>query len=231
MKAIVVLGFVGLTLAAPSIASASSISFVGEGKVGVVSIHSPGLGDLTVYAGELNWSWIGPPPNGLPADFYSYCVDVNNWVRNTQDVTRLSTDVLLTGAVDAGPKAAWLVNTYAPQIHSDPLKTGIDAAALQVAIWEILYDSSPDLFTGNFFLRSTLPTADVVIKANALLSSLFYLPGDFSTYRTSETHWLDAPLRLGQDQIVPNPEPGSMILFGSGLVALARFVRRRRRVR
>ena len=62
-------------------ASASTINFVGEGKVGVVEISS-GLGNnLWVYAGELEWAWSGNPS----LVFYTYCVDANNWAHYTQE--------------------------------------------------------------------------------------------------------------------------------------------------
>lgn len=212
-----------LTCLGVSNASASSIDFLGEGKKTIVSIHSPVLGDLTVYAGELDWQWIGAPPPGYAAgSFYTYCIDANNWVTDPETVTALSTDGLNNpGVTDAGKKAAWLFNTYAGTIHSSG--TDIQAGALQVAIWAALYNPTDSLTSGPFKLYTT---GDVATQAQTYLDALYTGPGG---YNTSTATWLDAATGFGQDQIINNlPEPASLLLFGSGLAALAARSRRRR---
>ena len=234
------MGLLVSALAMPAVASANTIDFLGTGKVGVVGIQSPSLGNLWVHAGELEWAWQGTPPNGLAAAFYTYCVDANNWVTNPQEVTLKSTNLLtVPGVLDAGGKTAWLVNTYASLIHSNPAYTGTDAAALQVALWEALYDPTPNLWSGNFALLSGTPAA-IVTEAQTFLSALFPVAGNGTIYNTSAALWLDAPLYHGQDQIipteipeqqVPTPEPTSLLLCGGGLVGLARIIARQRAAR
>jgi len=120
-----------LHLGRPSAASADAINFLGTGKGLVVSIDSPALGTINVHAGELKWHFVPPTPAGLATQFLAFCVDVNNWVRASQVVTLRSSDALEVGGVtDAGEKAAWLVNTFAPGIHSGGTNT--EAAGLQV---------------------------------------------------------------------------------------------------
>jgi hypothetical protein len=63
-----------------------------------------------------------------------------NELLDPQQVTVDSTNSLTTPAADGAAKAAWLFNTFAAGIHAGG--TGIQAAALQVAIWEAIYDGT-----------------------------------------------------------------------------------------
>jgi len=208
-----------LLVAFTRVASAATINFVGEGKVGVVDIHSPALGDIWVYAGELEWQWAG---GGSP--FYTYCVDANHWTLNSQDVTVQPSSALTTpGVTDAGGKAAWLVNNFAPWVHSSG--SGDDAAALQVAIWTALYDSGSTLNSGPFKLLSA--NSYITTHAQSYLSALYSAPG--GGYYSSSALFLDAPAGYGQDQMpIPTiPEPATLLLFGGGIGCLVARIRRR----
>lgn len=202
----------------PAVAAADTINFIGTGKGSSVRLHSPELGDVRVRAGELLWT--APSSPGLDDSFYSYCVDVNHWLQPTQVVTLEPSDNLVVPGVEqAGAKAAWLVNTYAPTIHESGTNT--EAAALQVAIWAALYNPTGSLTTGSFWLISGGP---VSTQAQLYLDALFSGPTGF---QTSDALWLNTG--RGQDQMIPTPEPGSMLLVGTGLLAAWRRARRQAR--
>ena len=175
------------------------------------------------HVGELDWAFIGAPPPGYTPTFYSYCLDVTQELLNPQMVTLTSTNLLTIPTIpDAGKKAAWLFNNYGPAVHSvgDPNESG----ALQIAIWEALYDTTPDLTSGNFQAEFASPSATA--------AALSYLAGLYSGgppgYHTDEATWLDAEVGAGQD-LITNPEPASLVLCGIGLFGLATWARRKRR--
>ena len=207
-------------------ASGAAIDFQGVGKSASVQF-SLNATTRTESVGELKWGWMGSTPTGYTATFYSYCLDLLTFVVDPETVALKSTDLLTSSGPyvnDAGAKAAWLFNTYAPTIHTSG--SDFDAAALQIAIWEAIYDTSANIAGGAFRL---ITTGAVAAKATTYLTALYSGPG--GTYNKSRATWLDATSGSGQDQLVamPAPEPASLLLCGIGLAALARQLRRRSR--
>jgi hypothetical protein len=199
-------------------ARAEMISFLGTGHAAAVGITvlngSTTLMSGNVIAGELNWSWMGGAPAGLPTDLYSYCIDATRYLVGTQIVDVRSTSGFTGGSADAGAKVSWLVNTYADAIRTGGTNT--QAAALQVAIWEALYDTSANFDGGSFRLTAS---AAIRSQAGAYLTALYG-----SNYAGSSANWLDVTGNYaGQDQITRSvPEPTTLLLMGVAGLCLAR---------
>ena len=202
-----------------SSASAEVIDFTGLGKSAAISATLT-QGTTTyvrnVSAGELNWSWIGATPEGFATSFYSYCIDLVNYLVDPQTVTVGSSEGFTNGVVDGGAKAAWLFNTFAAGIHA--AGTGIQAAALQIAIWEAMYDRTGSLTDGDFRLATT---GAIATQATAYLNALY----SGGSYPTSVAAVLDT--QRGQDQVTSRvSEPSTLLLLGAGLALVARRARK-----
>lgn len=216
----------GLTVALiPTRVSASELNLLGMGASSIVTLDGNVSGSF--YAGEIDWMWSAPTPEGFDTYISTYCVDIANEVENPQQV-RISdtTDPEMAAqnpamATDGGAKAAWLVNSYAAGIHASG--DGIAAAALQVAIWEAITDNLLDLTTGGFILKTTGEYTGVAVATDIFNRASGYLANlSNADYHNSVATWLDAT--NGQDQIT-TPEPSSLMLLGvAGL-----FVRRRKK--
>ncbi len=225
MRKILILLFVTFLTLGRGVASAATIDFTGVGKNAIVTIG--GLYSGTVYAGELNWTWIGAPPSGFGSSLYAYCIDILNDVTDPESVTvramsELTPQTSPSTAQDGGERAAWLFDTYAAGIHASG--TGNQAAGLQIAIWEALYDATLNLASGNFILAGAVSTPAVGTPqfwANTYLSALMSSGAANGNYSTTTAAWLDAAVP-GQDQITAQvPEPAAWLILVAGLFVAA----------
>ena len=213
----------GLLLFSPVAAQANQINFLQVGHGSQVSIS--GVRSGTFMAGELNWSFIGTAPAGFAQDFYSYCIDVAENLADPQTVTVTSTEGFTNGVPNGGAKAAWLYNTYAAGIRANTnvATANIQAAALQVAIWEAMYDTSNNLSAGGFILNTS---GSIRSQAQTYLTALYGAGG--GNYFTSVGTVLQGVLpRPGQDQLVSRvSEPSTLLLMGVAFLVFARRTRR-----
>ena len=173
----------------------SFMTYNGMGLNSQVRVNANGhLADgLKVQAGQLqinyeNW------------DYLAYCVDLDHYA-GSADVTEL--DIT---SINNGDLVAWLYDTYAEGVNS-----GVDAAALSVAIWEVVYESD-DIFDAGTGTFSISENQDVEEQANDLLESLGCIP---SSYTPSNGLMV---LHSESDQDVMVPEPSMLGLLSIGAV-------------
>lgn len=160
-----------------------------------------------VRAGVMEMEFNGTPITG-------YCVDIDQ-AADSGPVTVVQPDYLTNGVL-----AAYLFDTYAASVQ-----TNTQAAALQTAIWEVLFETGDtlDAAHGYFRVKYNSPVTDA---ANEMLATL---PEDYTPL--ASTVILASPWH--QDVITRQPpsgvpEAGTLMLLAAGGPAAVRLGRRRR---
>jgi hypothetical protein len=154
---------------------------------------------------------------GVGLDYTAFAAEMSDW----QAPTALN-------SAEARQRASWLYITYADTFDETQL---LERTALQLAIWEVLYDEqlSLDLGEGRLYVSDQNP--DVRNKATEYLTAL-QRPENASDVAASNAAWIQ--LSLGDDQSIQDfigpvaataavPEPSAGLLLGMGVMSLAAF--------
>lgn len=192
--------FAAIIAAASANASLFDMKFVGTGAGQGVGIVFNGS-NKNVFAGKLNFKKMPSGPT-----FSSVCADLGNLITNGQ--TYGVNSKLSTADSAAVKKAGNIVAANFTSANSNE-----NAAALQVAVWEALYDgaSAPSFSSGSF--KANLSTS-VRAKATAYYNSIT-TPGTALYLKTTQNN-------CGQSQLTAVPEPAALASLGLGLALVVR---------
>src|SRR5262249_39240614 len=105
------------------------------------------------------------PGGGPSAYFYSFCTDLYHGGPQTFSV-KPNANPIAPGLTNNVGRIGWLYNTFGQQALSPT-----DAAGLQLALWELIYDVNPDLNAGNFSLRPGFNTTPDAVASVAAANS------------------------------------------------------------
>jgi len=177
-------------------ASAAVINYSGFGHSLVTNVtHNGNTGNE--IAGELLITVDGAPHT-------AYCVDLDAGTTPVWDATLQPVSV-----INGGQQIGWLYDQFAGGVTTD-----LEAAGLQIAIWEVLSDhpAASDLGAGNFLLNA--PPA-VLTQANFYLSQI---PADLSGYSTNSFIVFSGDNPRSQHMIIPEPASILGLLLGGALM-------------
>ncbi|HXZ86727.1 MAG TPA: hypothetical protein VEI82_14690 [Myxococcota bacterium] len=201
-----------------------------------LSVNGWTLGEQVTIAagadtGTVNTAQLDLTLNGVSG--FGYCVDL------AQSIGPGTTSGWQALSPDSIVRAAWLVDTFQPQLGSMIHPAGGEysfgvsrqtaIAALQVAVWEVMSDSpgSYDVYSGSFALASGGASDGVANLARQFLGELSM--ADLSGFQTGD---LWAQNGRYQDQLFvgttnPIPEAGTITLYLIGAALGAHALRRR----
>ena len=237
-----------LLVGLPVCASADNINITG-GSHGYEFSYSLNGGSLVhSYATEFAISW------GTWDTAYGYCIDPSapvesgvqpyDYVAKPEDAYLYSTQL---NSSEAGLAVGWLLSQFCTSL-SGTATNQVDITALQIAIWEVIYDYSSSVSTSLDLSGGTFQFGSVYLSGwvNSGLTSLVEARVNYmlstlpmgTTFTSEQIDEINEYFRIGADSELQDlafgtsggdgtPEPGTMLLLGSAM-AMGGYLRRRR---
>lgn len=163
--------------------------------------------------------------NGTNLNF-SYCVDLGHYISlngTYRNASVTSTGVIngMSNPINNAGQVAWLLDHYGTGGN------GFQAYALQAAIWHVIYDTNTS--GHEYGIRDTPGTSDdaAVALYNNMLLALGSNTSDLSRYLWITPDRINKNVQGQVASVNPVPEPGTMMLLGSGLIGLAAWGRKK----
>ena len=169
------------------------------------------------YAGQIGVRF----DDGSPA--LLFCADPLVWLRNDA----VAVTMVPASGLSFGPRLAWMYSTYAAGVSQ-----GWEAAALQLAAWDVVLDNGGGFSSGRLQARPDTD-AQVLARATSILGAsvgqtgggvTFFVPEQGPVY--SQTLFGLSPMAY-VFAVTETPEPSTYWLLGGGLLALGAWRRRR----
>jgi len=190
--------------AAASMATPLNLTGIDYAKGGNVSASLDGNGQY-FFGGPQQGNYNG----GAGQDFFCVDFDKHNGLPETYDATLLNQSSLTNGG---------LVGKIFNKFGS--ITSSAQGAAVQLAIWDAIYDNGDGLGAGRF------QGSDYASEVSAILSADYTGVSSKISYYQPTSHGPSGNLYQGMIGAAPVPEPMSMAVVGLGAAAL---MRRRRK--
>jgi hypothetical protein len=191
--------------------------------VNFIDKNGPASGYAGVFLATLNGTTTYPV---FCVDLYTdinpgVAYNVNIYAPNDPAVVDFSSNV---------PQAAWLYNTYLPQVNAASNKN-VYGAALQLAIWDVMLDGGNGLTSGTFQKDPTV-TDPNQLAAYTLAASMIQASQGQSMLNAAVLLNVAGPngsqtLITAAGALDPAPEPSTLVLISVGLLGVGVLKHRR----